>query len=467
VLGAGLISNPAIDRNELDLNRISQVAVRAPWFLTLIETLLGDILARHQRAEVLFVHGWNVIQPKCDIGIGEPLDGPDAAHGCSALLTVSPRYVGERLGTLQAQCAAAGIATTFGVRYPARHPNNFLQLFRHAAAAPHAPTRIGEWSAAHRVEAVQLELGVPVRWPGAYRHAFLAAARAAFNGAPANGDTLSSRAACGPSTGAATARTASASLQLYDPAADVALTARVDRAGAQIAGRLLLFLGRERLALFIGEEPRPAGPPAEGPHFAPTAQGFRLHFAGSALASEDGAGYVDLEQGFAASRLCAVSVDLEFRRQLSPDYGSATGWIAVDGQRRSIDTQAFARQAAAPGSPGLWSSQLVLSAALGAERAVRVRYEFPGDAAIRELTAKGEDVRALPPLAIRFEGDRYTPQRIAIGAGTALLCEPLSRMAITRPLPPHRHARVTFGAARFTIAGAEGFGFYEYGRAVL
>jgi hypothetical protein len=40
-------------------------------------------------------------------------------------------------------------------------------------------------------------------------------------------------------------------------------------------------------------------------------------------------------------------------------------------------------------------------------------------------------------------------------------------MAITRPLAAHRHARVTFGAARFTRDGAEGFGFYEYARALV
>src|SRR5512147_139569 len=62
-LGASLIVNSAVDRNHLDLNRISQVAARAEWFLELIEALVGEILARHDRAELLFVHGWNVIQP--------------------------------------------------------------------------------------------------------------------------------------------------------------------------------------------------------------------------------------------------------------------------------------------------------------------------------------------------------------------------------------------------------------------
>src|SRR5258706_13774546 len=39
-LDAGLIVNPALDRNELDLNRNSQAAPPPPWFLAAIEALL-------------------------------------------------------------------------------------------------------------------------------------------------------------------------------------------------------------------------------------------------------------------------------------------------------------------------------------------------------------------------------------------------------------------------------------------
>src|SRR5262245_9712536 len=46
-LGAACVVNASLDRNQLDLNRISQVTARAAWFLTLIEELLEDILARH------------------------------------------------------------------------------------------------------------------------------------------------------------------------------------------------------------------------------------------------------------------------------------------------------------------------------------------------------------------------------------------------------------------------------------
>jgi len=466
-LGAACVVNRSLDRNQLDLNRISQVTTRAAWFLALIEMLIDDALVHHRRVEVLFLHGWNVIQPKCDLGIGHTLVDATVAAEHGEALTVSPAYALERLGALQAACVARDIATTFGQRYPARHPNNLLQLFRHGVTCPAAP-RLAAWVAQRRVEAVQLELGVPLRWPGPYRRAFLGAARAAFGAGRRAARRLPDEATRQCSARPAVATAAPGSLQLYDQRAGIALTARVERTAAHTIGRLLLFLGRERLAMFIGEDPHGPRPAHMGPQFTPTPDGVRLRFHGPVLSAGDGTLYVDLEQGFAASSLCPVAVDLLFRPGLSADYGAASGWIEVAGRRHQIETPAFGRQGVLQGAAAGWSSHLSLSAAFGARRALRVRHEFPGKGgALHELTAAGERVHAVPALSIRFDGDRYTPAQILIGGDAALRCEPLSRMVITRPLPAHRHARVTFGAARFVDAGSEGFGFYEYGRALV
>jgi hypothetical protein len=456
-LDAALIVNPTLDRNELDLNRISQVAARAPWFLVLIEALLDDILRHHARAEVLFVHGWNVMQPKCDIGIGHALADAAAAHLHAAALTVSPGYATDRLGRLQASCASVGFATAFGERYPARHPNNLLQVFRHAAAAPGLP-RLAGWTAARRIEAVQLELGVPLRWPGPYRRAFLAAVAAAFDSTDGGQRGLAESHSwlAEPLPGA---------LQFYDPRVEAGLAARVDSAGGRTTGRLLLFLGRRRLALFIGEDARGGRCGADGLHIVPEADGFRLRFDGAALACDDGTLYVDLEQAFAASQLCAARADVRFRSEPGVDDGLATGWIETDGARRPIHTYGFAGHAIPERSSGAWSSQIVLNATFGPAGAVHVRHEFPGaGGVVRERTAAGETVVALPALHVCFDRDRGAPQRILAGD---LCCEPLGRMAITRPLAAHRAARVTFGPARFTRGRAEGFGFYEYARAIV
>jgi hypothetical protein len=259
------------------------------------------------------------------------------------------------------------------------------------------------------------------------------------------------------------------SLQLYDAGSDIGLSARIDRAGPRGAsGRVLLLLGGNRVALFLGEEPHGSTLASDGPYFTPAPDGFRLRFSGPALAAEDGSLYVDLEQAFAASRLCSVIVEVDFRRGLSADFGPASGWIAVDGVRRTIAAPAFARHGVLQHSAGAWSSQVVLSAAFGAQRALRVHYEFPGRGGVlHELTADGEREQTLPRLTVCFGPDRYTPEQLRIGERDPLVCRPLSRMAITRPLAAHRHARVTFGAARFTRDGAEGFGFYEYARALV
>jgi len=468
-LDAALIVNPAVDRNHLDLNRISQVTARAPWFLALIEALLGDILTRHARAEVLFVHGWNVVQPKCDIGVGWTLASAAAAHAHADALTISPSYAADRLDRLQGLCAAEGIATAFGERYAARHPNNLLQLFR-VRPEQGAATRLAQWAAAGRVQAIQLELGVAVRWPGPYRRGFLRAMAAAFDG---NGSAArrahAARTRSRPIETRGALLRPPASLQLYDSAAAIGLTARIDHNGPNgINGRVLLLLGGNRLALFIGEDARGTGPADYGPYFSPTPDGFALRFAGPALAGEDGSLYVDLEQAFAASQLCSVAVDLQFQRGLSADFGCASGWIQVDGVRRTIAAPAFARHGILQRSAGAWSSQITLSAAFGVQRAVRLHHQFPGpDDVVFELTSRGERQLQAAPLTVHFDGDRYSPAQIRLADGAALLCQPLTRMAITRPLAAHRHARVTFGAARFTRHGEEGFGFYEYGRALV
>ena len=48
--------------------------------------------------------------------------------------------------------------------------------------------------------------------------------------------------------------------------------------------------------------------------------------------------------------------------------------------------------------------------------------------------------------------------------GRPLTADAISRLAIVRPLPAGRRARVTLGIARVAYGDAEGYGFYEYGR---
>lgn len=460
-LDAGLIANPVLDRNQLDLNRISQVARAAPWFPALLETLLAEILARHERAEVLFLHGWNTLQPKCDIGIGQPLDEAADAAAHAGALTTSVGYVVTRLAALRAACAARGIAAPFGERYPARHANNVLQLFRRRPGGELAP-RLRAWVAAGRLDAVQLELAAPLRWPGPLRAAFAAAVREAF-AFPAP-RPIAPGPAPAPATAAVAPASAPAALQVYAPGSGIGLSARLDpRRGGGVSGRLLLFLGGSRVALFTGEGPHPAPLSGAGPHFAAAADGLRLTFDGWALHAADGGLYVDLERALAASHLLAVRADLVFSRRAG-EHGRVRGTLALDGAVERIDAPGFAP--AGPVEVG-WRSHLSLRAGFADGTAVSVRHRVPGEALLEEHAGAAPTRRPLASLAVTFDGDPHTPRRVvaADGAG-GLVAEPTARMAIVRPLGGGRRARVTLGVARVERAGTAGFGFYEYARVV-
>ncbi|MFN8643152.1 MAG: hypothetical protein U0802_16395 [Candidatus Binatia bacterium] len=455
-LDASLIANPLIDRNQLDLNRIAQVTRHAPWFPALLEELIAAILARHPRAEVLFLHGWNTTQAKCDIGVGHPLrDEADAAL-YAAVLTASPGYVASRLARFRDACAGRGIAALLGERYPARHANNVLQLFRrHPGPAPPLAPRLRDWAVADRLEAVQLELGAPLRWPGPLRGDFAAALRESFAVAPVPG-----RSASGTRVGAV-ASSVPATLQAYDPAADVGVVARVDpaAAGARRAGRLLLFLGGTRVALFTGED-APGAAPRDGVRFMRRPDGLHLTFDGWALRTEDGSHYLDLELALARSHLLAVRADLRFTRQRG-DHGRARGTLTLDGNARAFDGVGFTPPVAPSGRDAPWRTPLSLHVGFD-DTAVAVRHRVPGGTVVRDL---GAAPRAASALAISFDGDPHAPGRIVVADSAGeLVATPIGRLAIVRSLAPGRRARVTFGVARVQRAGASGYGFYEYAR---
>src|ERR1700722_7011893 len=69
-LSAAALINAGMDRNEIDCNRLSQLGARAPWMLDLIAQSTNRMVERHGHATVLLIHGWNVIEPRIDFGLG-------------------------------------------------------------------------------------------------------------------------------------------------------------------------------------------------------------------------------------------------------------------------------------------------------------------------------------------------------------------------------------------------------------
>src|SRR6516225_7283184 len=55
-LGACALINVAMDRNELDCNRLSQLTQRAPWLLELIADQVAAIIRQAGHATVLLIH---------------------------------------------------------------------------------------------------------------------------------------------------------------------------------------------------------------------------------------------------------------------------------------------------------------------------------------------------------------------------------------------------------------------------
>jgi len=474
VLGAGFVINLGMDRNVLDLNRISQVRKHARWFIELLVQEIEHLIACHGRAELVFVHGWNTGRAICDVGIGgvearTGLQVPDDAH-----LTVDEAYVRWRIDALRAACARMQIRAPIGERYPASHHNNLLQLFTPRAAAINdaCARRIAQWVAEGRINALQLELGIPLRWPGPWRNKFVAAVGDAFDSdAPVSGSACVQPPAELRKDPAL--RTSSAALQFYDPANEIGLSAGIGHAGPRVTtGRLLLFLGGQRVALFTGEEVHAVGNCVGPLRIIQSADGMRLEFAGPVLVLDDGAVYLDLEAALTQSRLVEAEVHIEFEptsaaASVAAHFGVAHGFVRVNGQRREIGTGAFTNAAAFRAS-GV-RQQTMLAAAFGRKHAVLSRVvEGTSDCTGVHFTQPTSETLHAVRVAVATDGDVYTPTRfdLCCDGMPPLRGDPLSRMAILRPAGEAGYLRVTFGAARYNWGGETGYGLYEHARPV-
>lgn len=335
VTGASAVINAGLDRNDVDLNRLSAAHDRAPAFLERLGEVLSAAVARHGRATVLTVHGWNVIQPAVDLGFG--CAGGAAVDGTSA---VSPAFAACTVPALVRSCAAHGIATTVGARYPARGRENLVQLF--TPRYRNDPRRLVRQLAAlgGDADALQLELGVPLRWPGEWRRRFVAACVDALPALMEASGSVTAEAAVEPP---APARPLRRTLEItgHGLSALVAL----DQTGA----RLLLFPPEGGLALFTGE--RTGGEPrgrVAGLRVDDGENGrLRIRFAGPMMRFPDTTPFLDLERGLAGA---SVVEQAEVRIDFDPahagadgsDFGAVRGSVVLDGRRLDVDGRGFA-----------------------------------------------------------------------------------------------------------------------------
>ena len=349
LLGASLILNESVDRNELDLNRTMQVRRDAPWLIDTLAEMLHAKANVAERATVLVIHGWNVSQVACDVGIGmqETAAGlRPVRHGSS---TVSASFVAERLRPLQHAAAAARIAVTIGSRYPAAHPNNLLQLFREGEEADAEGCPIAALCRTWPIDAVQLELAIPLRWPGPRREDFVRMLAAAF-GAPRG--AWQPRVVRGPDVRLRTVRGRAIGRRGLQFIAEEMLVMTSIEAGVEgpVGGRLVVSEDRSRLGLFTGElvplTQAWSVPPLEW--ICEPDGSMRVVYDGPLVRFPNHTPFVDLENGLAGGRLVEARLDVVFEPMDDAGdagverFGHVRGELTVDGRRHRVATRGVA-----------------------------------------------------------------------------------------------------------------------------
>lgn len=348
-LDATALVNSGMDRNQLDCNRLAQLVGREPWLLDLIADELERLTERHGRATVLLIHGWNIIEPRVDLGLGLKerngrLQPPRGAH-----VSADNDFIRQTATALAERLHQAGIAPTFGLRYPGGDAQNLLQAFtaRHAASEHPGLRRLAALAATGAVNALQLELSVALRLAGALRGKLIEAVVDTFTPI---GATFSA-----PSAGQIPARstieilrdappkpvsksvTRPANLppfrigvEFYDPALGLGGMASFDFGPNAAGGRIMMLFERRRVALFTGEggAVRHRDRVALGPlTLDGGAASSGLRFRGPAVVVDDGTAYLSVEGALAGGRLDpAMEVDtaLEFAAG-TPRFGDVLG----------------------------------------------------------------------------------------------------------------------------------------------
>ncbi|MBI3303603.1 MAG: hypothetical protein HYZ72_16185, partial [Deltaproteobacteria bacterium] len=316
--------NHALDRNDLDLNRISQVRARAPWFLAALVELLSALVERHGAARVFFIHGWNVVQPVCDLGMGLKQRGHRVVTPGKAAPTLSAAFFADAVLPFRNAALAQGIDVALGRRYPAADKDNVMQVFSPRFAQDQSPLirTLADLSTQGKVDAVQLELGVGLRWPGPERERFIEVfcqtlgkcaplAQGNSEDFPAlpvhspppvvtphlNGSPLSLYRAPEPRR---------LGLHFHDPVSGLGVMGGIEFDGSAPthSGRLLLSLGGTEMILFTGEgdaTPDPGRVQVGGFVWQSEPHGLAISYRGTVMRFSHPQAFIRLEEGLAAS----------------------------------------------------------------------------------------------------------------------------------------------------------------------
>jgi hypothetical protein len=516
-LGASALINVAMDRNRLDCNRLSQIIERAPWLLRMIADRLDAMVARHGHVTVLLVHGWNIIEPRLDFGLGLRSSGGELRPPGAACISASDEFINGPLAHLADRLHGLGIKPTYGMRYPGGGLQNLLQAFtaRHRESPVASLRAISETAVAGAVDAAQLVLSVSLRMPGELRSRCEDAIAAAFSSNGAGSSVRRTQIVVNraprppvakPEIGAAAtvAAPGRVGIEFYDPASRVGAMASFDVGGAGMGARIMMLFDHHRAALFTaeGRPTRSGSGVAHGP-LSLTREGksIVLAFRGPAVIVPDATAYLSIERALASGRLdeqTEVSArfeidqddgEFDFDRILSltdptPDgavlsasFGRIIGHARIDGVSRPVNGFARAGMSFTGLGPQKFTARRMLWACfdgVDAPHALEARLVSGGDAA-RTQSARIRGINGWSPcdlgeLTIDAASVEEPPQRIfaslARPDGSSFEVEGSVEcfIPLSRPGPEDSRIYTSLGFASFRSGAHRGAGMFEYSR---
>ncbi|HEY6418852.1 MAG TPA: hypothetical protein VIX59_07610 [Candidatus Binataceae bacterium] len=515
-LNAAALINAGMDRNRLDCNRIQQLVARAPWLLEMIADRLEQIVERHGHAVVLLIHGWNIIEPRVDFGLGLRNIGGELHPPGTACVSACDEFIHGALAHFAERLREHGIRPSFGLRYPGGGLQNLLQAFtaRHRENTTEPLRRIAAIAQRGQVDAAQLELSVALRMPGTLRTQCLDAIEASFasNGhAPSQPRIVVNRVPrprAVPTRSAASAPVptppARVGVEFFDPVTHIGAMASFD-IGAGFGARIMMLLGGRRVALFTGEGPVTckAGRIALGPlALAEDGRELVLRFKGAAVVVPDSSAYLSIERALASGRLdgaAELSARLEFpggginldqitsgagadarNAAAQASFGRLTGTVSVDGMTSALDAVVRAGMSFTGLGPQKFTARRMIWACFpdaASPSALELRAvatdDGPNQSAralgpagwsrceIHELSLETPSVEEAPhqlSALMSIESDSESaPRETLIGHVESFI--PLSR-----PGPDQTRIYTSLGFARFSFGGRDGAGMFEYSR---
>lgn len=516
-LGASALINVAMDRNRIDCNRLSQITEHAPWLLEMIAERVGVIVERHGRVTVLLIHGWNIIEPRLDFGLGLRHSGGELRPPGSACVSACDEFINGPLADLADRLRRHGIKPTYGMRYPAGGLQNLLQAFtaRHRES-PHAPLRaISETATRGVIDAAQLELSVALRMPGELRSRCEDAIAGVFS---ANGtDSHSPRSSIVVNrsprppvvkreigAAATIAAPGRVGIEFYDPATHFGAMASFDVGGAGMGARIMMLFDRNRAALFTaeGRPTRSASAVTHGPlSMRREGASIVLAFRGPAVIVPDATAYLSIERALASGRLDGdtevemrfeidrAGGEFDFDRILtssggshdapssSAAFGRIAGQVCIDGATRTLNCFARAGMSFTGLGPQKFSARRMIWASFGDEdapQALEARSVATSDAppnrSARILGAGGWSPRELRDLTIETASVEEPPHRIFASlehsGGSSLELDGAVEcfIPLSRPGPEQSRIYTSLGFASFRSGTYRGAGMFEYSR---